>query len=90
MIMCACKNNNNLNSSVAPITNTTCETEYSFLLNLLNSIEVQYQKPNSLETLQALNNYKGQIMSGINLGDYCYFNYNLIKTLIDEIIIRSY
>lgn len=81
-----CQSNNN--SSVLPTVNRNieCETSYEFLLSIINSINTQMSKSNSLDVLQLLHNYKGQVISGINLGDYCYFNYTLIKTLVDEII----
>lgn len=87
---CACKNNSVITPPV-PINyinnNTNCEYTLQFLQSLLLNIENFIRSgillPDDFNILQI---YRGQVLSGINLNNYCYTNYNNVNTLVNNVI----
>lgn len=87
---CACKNNSVITPPV-PVNyinnNLNCEYTLQFLqgllLNIENFIRSGILLPDDFNILQI---YRGQVLSGINLNNYCYTNYNNVNTLVNNVI----
>jgi len=88
---CACKNNNNVQSVQIPTPinniNNNCEYTLQYLQVLLSNIE-NFIKSGVLlpEDFNILQIYRGQVLSGINLNNYCYTNYNNVTILVNNVI----
>lgn len=89
---CACKNNSVTTTQTilppSPITvNNNCEYTLQFLQGLLTNIDSAIRSgvllPDDFNILQI---YRGQVLSGINLNNYCYVNYNNVNTLVNNVI----
>lgn len=91
--MCNCKNNinNNINSnsniSIPPSTIPNCSTTLDFLNYLNNLITLNLGNTAiTTEDRYLLQVYKGQVLSGINLTNYCYTDYQVVETNIYNVI----
>jgi len=91
--MCACKNNNNTevvtNNNVVEKPNNIigCDTTLEFLTYLNNLISLNLGNSAMTDTDKyLLQVYKGQILSGINLTNYCYTDYKIVETSVYNVI----
>ena len=89
---CACNktvetSSSNIQSIPTPNNNINCEYTLQFLqvllLNIENFIRSGVLLPEDFNILQI---YRGQVLSGINLNNYCYTNYNNVTTLVNNVI----
>lgn len=84
--MCGCKNNiasstNNTEILVSPNTIPNCNTTLEFLNYLNNLITLNISNGRlSQEDKNLLQIYKGQVLSGISLVNYCYTDYQVVET----------
>ena len=74
---------------VLPDTTINCNTPLSFLKYLVNLIDLNINNSNmSNEDKFQLQIYKGQVQSGINIGNYCYINYAVLETNIINVVFK--
>lgn len=88
--MCNCnKTTNTVQYVPVPVNNTNINCEYTleYLLSLKNTIDSFIVSNSvSVEDFNLLQIYKGKILSGINLVNYCYANYSDISLIINNVI----
>lgn len=88
--MCPCQNQTNQNEVMQmslPNTTSNCNTPLSFLKYLVNLIDLNINNSGIVnEDRFQLQVYKGQVQSGINIGNYCYVDYAVLETNIVNVI----
>jgi len=79
--------NSGITSIIQPATTSNCETSLSSLMYLKNLIDLNINNPLiSNEDKYHLNIYKGQVLSGISIQNYCYVDYNVVETNVTNVI----
>lgn len=89
--MCGCKGNVSNNNVYVPVPISNTSIDCSYTRNQLELLKTKIDNfiisgKASIEDFNLLQIYRGKVLSGLNLNNYCFADYNDVNNIIDGII----